>query len=484
MGLPTCNTTLYDSTITETPLFGDTTFHKLGAYLSAAFGLIAIAISLLLILLHAIHYSRPHEQRHIIRILFMIPVYAAQSFLSYIFYKHSVYFEVLRDCYEAFAIASFFSLLCAYITPTLHDQKEYFRGISPKPWIWPLGKMQHSFNGKLRTPRSGLTWFNVIWVSVFQYCVIRVFFTIVSVITEAFGRYCLESLNPGFAHVWVMVIEAISVTIAMYCLIQFYVQIKDDIASHRPFMKILAIKLVIFLSFWQSILISFLTSSGAIKATEKIQTPDIKVGIPAMLLCIEMAFFSILHIWSFSWKPYILNNKVYSADDNIKGETERYHGGFMGVKALVDSMNPWDMWKAIGRGGRWLFHGRKHRHNDPSYQMKSDQVTEYNTSTSFGVEGRPPQYEHGGNSREEESGLLGNAQQMGITRPGNVRTEHSPYRGEIVSDWAPQPSNAGVPNFNYGAQGQSMYQPPMPYQQSQTEYMPPSGPPPGRGRQL
>lgn len=39
----------------------------------------------------------------------------------------------------------------------------------------------------------------------------------------------------------------------MYCLIQFYVQIKDDIAEHQPFLKILSIKLVIFLCFWQSV---------------------------------------------------------------------------------------------------------------------------------------------------------------------------------------------------------------------------------------
>lgn len=39
----------------------------------------------------------------------------------------------------------------------------------------------------------------------------------------------------------------------MYCLIQFYVQIKGDIAQYSPFLKILSIKLVIFLSFWQSV---------------------------------------------------------------------------------------------------------------------------------------------------------------------------------------------------------------------------------------
>ena len=50
-----------------------------------------------------------------------------------------------------------------------------------------------------------------------------------------------------------MVIECAAVTIAMYCLIQFYVQVKDDIKEHSPFLKILSIKLVIFLSFWQSV---------------------------------------------------------------------------------------------------------------------------------------------------------------------------------------------------------------------------------------
>lgn len=50
-----------------------------------------------------------------------------------------------------------------------------------------------------------------------------------------------------------MVIEVISVTIAMYCLVQFYIQLKEDLGPYSPFLKILAIKLVIFLSFWQEV---------------------------------------------------------------------------------------------------------------------------------------------------------------------------------------------------------------------------------------
>jgi hypothetical protein len=50
-----------------------------------------------------------------------------------------------------------------------------------------------------------------------------------------------------------MVIEAACVTIAMYCLIQFYLQLREDLGRYSPFLKILSIKLVIFLSFWQEV---------------------------------------------------------------------------------------------------------------------------------------------------------------------------------------------------------------------------------------
>ena len=100
----------------------------------------------------------------IIRVLFMVPIYSVVSFLSYYFYTRAVYFEVIRDCYEAFAIASFFSLLCAYIEPDLHSQKDYFRRIQPRGWVLPINYFKKCCGGELgiwRTPRSGLTWFNV-----------------------------------------------------------------------------------------------------------------------------------------------------------------------------------------------------------------------------------------------------------------------------------------------------------------------------------
>ncbi|RMD42869.1 hypothetical protein DV735_g2293, partial [Chaetothyriales sp. CBS 134920] len=435
MGWPVCNSTIERETLHEDPVYDGHTFHSLGLIISSVFTGVAIAVSFALIFMHATHYSRPQEQRHIIRILFMVPIYSAVSLLSYYYYKHSVYFEVMRDCYEAFAIASFFSLMCAYLAPDLHTQKEYFRHISPMNWVWPITWLQRCTGGEhagpWRVPRSGLTWFNIIWVSIFQYCFIRVSMTIVSVVTQAIGIYCLESLKPEFAHVWVLVIESISVTIAMYCVVQFYMQIHKDIPQHKPLLKVLAIKLVIFLSFWQTTILSFLTSSGAIKAGRRIGTPDIKVGIPSMLLCIEMTLFAIFHIWAFPFAPYRIGSKA-----KVSG----YQGGFLGIRALIDSVNPWDIVKATARSAKWLFRDRKTRHNDVSYDMsrrnpnnpdsskleggapKPD--TDPDTDTAGEFNSRPPTYQSvqpgapygsSGDPHFEGETLLANPQMMGMS---------------------------------------------------------------------
>lgn len=85
---------------------------------------------------------------------------------------------------------------------------------------------------------------------------IRVACTIVATITQVEGVYCEESLGPQYAHVWAMMANMIAVTIAMYCLIAFYLNLKDALAANKPFFKLLCIKLVIFFSFWQMVCLS------------------------------------------------------------------------------------------------------------------------------------------------------------------------------------------------------------------------------------
>ncbi|KAJ5495047.1 hypothetical protein N7539_000163 [Penicillium diatomitis] len=439
MGWTVCNTTEEHRTIEEEVLWdGGVTFHQLSLIVGGACGLFACVVSIFLIMSHATHYSKPIEQRHMIRILFMVPVYSVVAWLSILFYNDSVYFEVIGNCYEAFCIAAFFSLMCHYIAPDLHSQKEYFRGIRPKDWLWPLSWFQKwkcccGHRGVWRTPRSGLTWFNVIWAGVFQYCLIRVLMTILAVVTQATGRYCEESLSPAFAHVWTIVVESISVSIAMYCLIQFYVQLKEDISEHSPFLKILSVKLVIFLSFWQLIIINLLVSLGAINESKTVATVDLKYGLPELLILIEMSIFSVLHLWAFSWKPYVIRPETSEVTDFFGNGKPTYQGGRFGFGGLADAMNPLDLLKAVGRSFRWLAVGRKNRMLDPSYKphtatigLQPSQPVLGTQSTAYGGAGTPAGRTKRYPSDEEGEVLLSHAQ----SNPSTSHLEPSPWEDD------------------------------------------------------
>lgn len=91
-----------------------------------------------------------------------------------------------------------------------------------------------------------------------------------------------------------------------------------------------------------------------------------------MLLCIEMAIFSVFHLWAFPWKVYDVRRSQIVASESAAGffpdPKTAYHGGRFGSKALMEAFNPWDIIKAIGRGFKWFFVGRKTRMEDISYK--------------------------------------------------------------------------------------------------------------------
>jgi hypothetical protein len=244
----------------------------------------------------------------------------------------------------------------------------------------------------------------------------------VAVTTQATKNYCQSSKDPRYAYIWVAGFEAISVTIAMYFLIQFYLQLKTDLAPHKPFLKILCIKLVIFFCFWQSWVISLLTvKGGPLKPSAKIQGPDWRIGLPAMLVCFEMSIFAILHLYAFPWKPYDLTRQ--GVPDDLNNYPKQYVHGPMG--AFVSVFNPWDIVKSFSRSMRWLFVGSRHRKEDSSYQIRLGSVssasgyapvssaTGYASMPTFAGNGEPAtelvENKHG-SADSDTAGLLRNAQ--------------------------------------------------------------------------
>ena len=94
-----------------------------------------------------------------------------------------------------------------------------------------------------------------------------------------------------------------------------------------------------------------------------------------MLLCIEMAIFSVFHLWAFPWTVYDVRRSPIVAAESAAGflpdPKTSYQGGKFGQIALMEAFNPWDLVKAVGRGFRWFAIGRRTREQDISYKSQN-----------------------------------------------------------------------------------------------------------------
>ncbi|GAA5925314.1 OSTA/TMEM184 family protein [Sporobolomyces koalae] len=265
-------------------------------------------------------FYNPTEQRLIVRILFMPIIYSWCSFFSYYFVHQALYWQLARDCYEAIIVGSFFYLLLSYLSkprPTAEEPipqpletaaqraaqlRSSVKHVHIKKWIWPLGFL------KWRPARGGsgegesFLW--LMRVLVGQYVVVRPLTTLAAVIGEYTGYYCLASWSPKFVHVWASAFITVSVTVAMYCILQLYVVFKDELAPFDPVLKFAAVKLVVFFTFWQETCLSLLVTIGVIKNRAYWSAEEIVIGIAGLLSCFEMMVFAFLHVKSFSYLPY------------------------------------------------------------------------------------------------------------------------------------------------------------------------------------
>ncbi|KAJ1920142.1 hypothetical protein H4219_001515 [Mycoemilia scoparia] len=307
--------------------------HKLGWLVSGVLALLATLISVFLICLHLRNYRTPKEQRYIIRIVLLLPVFSIGSWLSYRFFHKAIYFEALRDLYEALALYFFMVLLFNYIgtdkngqpdtKPEDQEQGELLTQ-SQSNAIVASEQAQSGQEDNTQENHEAVTWpfpysckkinlkksvyIVAITVGMFQYCLIKVILTAVIIISQFFGRYCPQSWSPKYASVWVTVINFISVSVALYYLFALYLIVKKPLYEKKPGKKFAAIKLVVFFAFWQKLILQILSLDrfNIIKQTNVWTKEDIVNGLNSLLICFEMFCFSIFYFFAFSWKDYKL----------------------------------------------------------------------------------------------------------------------------------------------------------------------------------
>ncbi|PKI31142.1 hypothetical protein CRG98_048466, partial [Punica granatum] len=144
---------------------------------AGAFVLISLTLSTYLMFEHLSAYKNPEEQKFLIGVILMVPCYAVESFVSLLYPSISVDIEILRDCYESFAMYCFGRYLVACLggeERTIEFMERQGRLAGKTPLLdhgSDRGYVKHPFpmNYILNPWKLGLWFYRVIKFGIVQY---------------------------------------------------------------------------------------------------------------------------------------------------------------------------------------------------------------------------------------------------------------------------------------------------------------------------
>ncbi|KAJ6927801.1 protein LAZ1-like isoform X1 [Populus alba x Populus x berolinensis] len=295
--------------------------------ISGAFVLISLSLSFYLLFEHLSAYKNPEEQKFLIGVILMVPFYAVESFVSLLDPSISVDIEILRDCYESFAMYCFGRYLVACLggeERTIEFLKREGRSSSKAPLLehsHERGTIKHPFpmNYILKPWRLGQWFYQVVKFGIVQYMLIKSLTAVLAVILEAFGVYCEGDFKLRCGYPYIAVILNFSQSWALYCLVQFYTATKDELAHIKPLYKFLTFKSIVFLTWWQGVAIALLCSLGLFKSSIA-QGLQFKSSLQDFIICIEMGIASIVHLYVFPAKPYELMGDRFPGSVSVLGD--------------------------------------------------------------------------------------------------------------------------------------------------------------------
>ncbi|GLJ19213.1 hypothetical protein SUGI_0345220 [Cryptomeria japonica] len=177
----------------------------------------------------------------------MVPIYATMSFMSLVLGNKSIYFNSIREIYEAWVIYNFLSLCLA--------------------WVGGPGAVVTSLSGRVLKPSCYLM----------TCCLPPI---------PLDGRFIRRCKQGGLQFV---ILKPILVAVTF---------ILDLLRPFNPVPKFVIIKSVVFLTYWQGVLVFLAAKSGIIKSAEE------AADVQNFIICLEMAIAAVGHLYAFPYKEY------------------------------------------------------------------------------------------------------------------------------------------------------------------------------------
>ncbi|GKY91307.1 hypothetical protein MPSEU_000103000 [Mayamaea pseudoterrestris] len=274
-----------------------------------------VILSARLVYLHLTHWYMPLVQRYVVRILWMVPIYSVQSYLSLRFHESRTYIDCIRDLYEAYVIASF-----VYYLIQLLGGEEALVQILLRKSDTDLGKHPWPLDQVLYPWELGEEYMLQCKHGVLQYVVFKIMATVVTFVFESMGLYHEGKFDWKTAYPYLCFFQNLSVAYAIYSLVRLYRAVKEELeypVNWHPLGKFLCIKGVIFFTWWQGVIIFYLRAHGIIEDMGNWTSAEVAYGLIDYCIVIEMVGFAIAHSYTFTYKEYLPENIAQHTGEEI-----------------------------------------------------------------------------------------------------------------------------------------------------------------------
>ncbi|XP_021740471.1 transmembrane protein 184C-like [Chenopodium quinoa] len=261
--------------------------------------LLSLHFTIQLLSQHLFYWKNPKEQKAIIVIILMAPIYAVVSFVGLMDIRGSKAFfmtlESIKECYEALVIAKFMALMYSYLNISISKNivPDEIKG----------REIHHSFPMTLfqpRTVRLDHHTLKLLKLWTWQFVMIRPICSILMIALQLVGLY-----TSTISWIFTIVLN-VSVSLALYSLVVFYHVFGKELEPHKPLAKFLCVKGIVFFCFWQGIVLELLVAVGIIRSRYSwLDVEHIEEGIQNVLVCLEMVVFSVLQQYAYSAQPYM-----------------------------------------------------------------------------------------------------------------------------------------------------------------------------------
>jgi len=281
-----------------------------------------VILSVRLVYLHLTHWYMPDVQKYVVRILYMVPVYAIQSWLSLLFHESRIYISSFRDFYEAYVIASF----VYYLIALLGGQDALVQLLRHKAETQPnLGEHAFPLSLILQRWELGADFLLQCKHGALQYVVFKSISTTVTFICEFAGVYGEGEFSWFVAYPYLCFFQNISVMYALYSLVMLYSAVNEELRhpiNWHPLGKFLCIKGVVFFTWWQGVIIFYLRAHGIIEDLGTWTSEDVANGLIDYCIVVEMIGFAIAHSYTFTYKEYLPSNLPPEASQHQQQDIE------------------------------------------------------------------------------------------------------------------------------------------------------------------